>query len=217
MSVTDGSERSLALTYAPEAARKTLALLWSLDERLGDAVRRVHEPLLAEVKLTWWRDALSGLDDNNAQRDPLLLALSGTGLASEHLSAMADGWADALPPFPIDDDLLENFASSRGSSLFMAAGRCLGSDFAGLAPAGAGWALVDLAGWCQDAETARRALELALPRLRAAYTARWPKAARPIGMLGALALRDAGAGHVARRSGSPARQLRMLRHWFTGR
>jgi phytoene synthase len=217
MYVIDDPERLLALTYAPAGSHEGLRLLWALDARLGNVVRQVREPLLAEVRLTWWRDALAAVDTDLDQRDPILRDLAKAGLPAEQLSSLAEGWADLLQPAPIDNADLEVYAIRRGGGLFVAAGRALGSEFDGLTHAGAGWALVDLAGWIDDADTSHRALRLALPRLENAFADRWPKQARPMGMLAVLALRDARAGYPPRDRGSPARQLRMLRHRFTGR
>ena len=47
---------------------------------------------------------------------------------------------------------------------------------------------------------------------------RWPSALRPLGMLAALALRDAARGTGRfERQGAPARMLAMARHRLTGK
>jgi hypothetical protein len=74
--------------------------------------------------------------------------------------------------------------------------------------------LVDLARHCDSEEEREAALRLVrqLPR-----PPRLPPRLRPLGMLSALARRDAGEGRPRwEPRGSPRRMLRMLRHRLTG-
>lgn len=211
-------ELNLALIHSPAPCRADLRLLFTLDARLADILRTTREPLIGEMRLVWWRDALSGLGDGDAPAEPLLRELAAGGLAPGPLAAMAEGWAELLAPFPMGDDALAAFAAGRGGALFRAAGRRLGAgDFAGLDAAGRGWALTDFAFHCSDAQTGRRALALASPLLEAAFAMPWPKPVRPLGMIATLARRDARAGRPPARAGSPGRQVAMLRHRLTGR
>ena len=52
-------ERRLALAYAPANSRGLWLGLFALDARLGAVVQAAHEPLLAQIKLAWWRDELA--------------------------------------------------------------------------------------------------------------------------------------------------------------
>jgi phytoene synthase len=210
-------EISLAIVHAAPSARDALKLIWTLDARLADILRTTTEPLIGEMRLTWWRDALDGLGEGSPPAEPLLRDLSLSGLDGASVAPLAEGWADLLEPFPIPDEILTSFAERRGGSMFAAGGSLLGADFGALRVAGEGWALADFAFHCSDRDTAGRALALARPLLDRAFSDRWPKRARPLGMIAALARRDAHAGLGPRRLGSPGRQLRMLRHRLTGR
>nr|WP_246623189.1 squalene/phytoene synthase family protein [Sphingomonas colocasiae] len=209
---------SLALHYAPASARDDLTLLFALDAKLADILRTTREPLIGEMRLVWWRDALMDLRAGDAPAEPLLRDLAVSRLAPELMAGMAEGWAELLVPFPIEDHALVAFAAGRGGALFRAGGGRLGiEDLDALDMAGRGWALTDFAFHCSDAETSRRALALARPLLDTAFAVRWPKAVRSLGMIATLARRDAQPGLPPARPGSPARQIAMLRHRLTGR
>jgi phytoene synthase len=210
-------EVALAIEHAPPAARDALRLLFVLDARLGAIVRATREPLIGEMRLTWWRDSLDALREEDAPAEPLLRDLASSGLDRNRMAAMAEGWIELLAPFPLHGEALISFAAGRGGALFVAGGQVLGVDLLALTAAGEGWALADFAFHCSDADTARQALSLAKPKLETALAHRWPKAVRPLGMIATLALRDARAGGPPPRRGSPARQFAMLRHRLTGR
>ena len=65
----------LALTYAPaRATRPTLALL-ALDARLAGIVRSASEPMLAQLRLAWWREQLEIDLTARPAGEPLLAVL----------------------------------------------------------------------------------------------------------------------------------------------
>lgn len=205
-------ERALALAYVPAIARPALATLWRLDERLGAVPRNATEPRIGQIRLAWWREALSRLDVAPPPPEPLLAEIAATllprGLAGSALADLADGWVPLLTS-PIDDDGLALYAAERGGRLFALAQSLLEADGdPTIDRAGEGWALVDLARFAADPQLAARALAMA--RTRLSGKRRWQPAGRPLGMLAVLAARDARAG--IGRQGSPARMARML--WF---
>lgn len=217
-------ERALALSYAPRTARAGLAALWALDETLGGILRGGRDPMVSQLRLTWWHEALSRLDQTPPPAQPLLQALTAevlpNGIAGAALAMMIDGWEALLDPDPLGDDAIAAYADARGGTLFKAAGQVLGGgvDCLAAAAAGQGWALVDLARHCGDPGLAGRALERARPLLDTAMARRWPRHARPLGMLASLARRD--AAHPPAQlppQGSPWRLARMFGHALTGR
>ena len=216
-------ERALALAYAPAAARPALAALWSLDTTLAGIVRVARQPLVGQMRLTWWHAALSRLGDSDLAGQPLLAALArdvlARGVDRAALAAMIDGWEVLLDDPPLSDAALSTHAEARGGALFDVAASVLGASTAGpIAVAGQGWALIDLGVHLTDADARARCFGLALPILAAIDGVRWDASARPLGMLARLATIDAHAGpDSARRQGSPSRLGRMLLHRMTGR
>ena len=81
----------LALSYAPPSARcPTLALL-ALDTRLAGLLRRRGEPVLAQVRLAWWRDILAAEPGGWPEGEPVL-ALLRSWREPAPLVALVDGW-----------------------------------------------------------------------------------------------------------------------------
>lgn len=210
-------EIRLAFAYAPSGRRAALAALWALDGRLAAMALAAREPMLAQIRLAWWRDALYALGRGGAApADPLLRSL-GDGLAPllapGALAPVAAGWSALLDAAEPDAALIGEHARLRGAALFEAAATVLGAPgWPELARGGRLWALVDLArrGIGHDGP-----LAMARAELGGGGSARWPPALRPLGMLVALAVRDARAGRTAAQ-GAPARLLQMLRHRLTG-
>lgn len=215
----DDPERALALAYAPRGARAVLTALFALDTQFAATLRQASDPMVARLRLTWWREALARLDHAPPPGAPLLAALARDvlpmGVRGAAMSAMAEGWDALLVPDPVGADDLAAYASGRGA-LFVMAGTVLGVADGRLATAGAGWALVDLALHMRDRATAAVARSLAAPLLEEALAVRWPRALRPLGVLAVLAARDLDREAPEPRA-APPRVLRMLRHRITGR
>lgn len=213
-------DRTLALAYVPASRRPAVEALWRLDAALASVLSTGREPLISQIRLAWWREALEKLDTEKAPAEPVLRAVAehvvAAGVTGAELSAMEAGWAVLLSPDPLGPADLELYASARGSLLFRYTARLLGEPQPGLGVEAAGgvWALVDLARHSTDAPDAEAAIEAA----RAAQDQRWPKRLRPLGMLAALACRDLDPRRPRwEEQGAPGRMLRMLRHRLTGK
>lgn len=210
MTSQSAAERTVILSYAPAAARAGLAALLALDDTLASVLRTTSQPMVGQMRMTWWHDALTRLDTAQPPAEPVLLALAEyvvpvtTGAA---LTAIVEGWEELLEPGTLDGDALERYAKGRGA-LFPLAGRVLGAGSEPLEGAGRGWALADLARHESDVMTARQASERAAPLLSEAAATRWSRNARPLGAMAHLArLPDASA---------PRRTARALWHRVTG-
>ena len=213
-----GSDRTLALSYVPAKRRPSVEALWRLDAALGAVLAGGREPLISQIKLAWWREALEKLDREKAPAEPVLQALAEhvmpvvTGAA---LSGLEQGWAVLLSQDALSATDLGRYAE-RGRLIFRYSAELLGTQAsAEVVQAGAVWAWADLARHSGEPD-ASAALQKVRQQSDAAY--RWPVALRPLGMLWALARRDAerGLGRLEA-PGAPARMARMLRHRFTGR
>ena len=215
-------DRTLALSYVPAGPRPALRALWQLDAALGAVLASGREPMIRQIKLAWWREALERLDHAPAPAEPVLAALSAnvlpSGVSGGEIAGLEDGWRTLLTPDPLGPADLAAYASNRGARLFSLSARMLAPDIPDhVAPAGEGWALIDLARRSGGADAAAA---LAAARLRLAPLAgrRWPRRLRPLGMLAALAWRDARRGlDAVEPQGSPARMARMLALRLTGR
>jgi phytoene synthase len=210
-------DRLLALSYVAARHRAAIGALWRLDSALGAALAGGREPLIARIKLAWWREALERLDREDAPAEPALREAQERLLpvvTGAELARMEEGWAVLPGTDTLTAADLRTYAERRGGLLFRYTARLLGADVEGLEPAGEAWALVDLARHCATTGDADVALAAALERRQ---PGRWPPRLRPLGMLAALAVRDCDPARPPwERKGAPARMWRMLRHRITG-
>jgi phytoene synthase len=216
-------ERALALSYAPLPLRPAIAALWALDMTLADIVRAARDPMIGQLRLTWWHEALVRLDSAAPPAQPVLQALAATllprGVTGTALAGMIDGWEALLDPDPLDDAALAAFAGGRGRGMFTIAAQALGlTNAVVVEEAGEGWALADLGRHLHDRDAARRAYASARQRFAGIDGYRWPVAARALGALTMLARRDAMRGPDRQEPlGAPVRVARMLWHRLSGR
>lgn len=183
----------LALSYGARPARMPTLALLALDARLADVLRSASEPMLAQIRLAWWRDVLARPPDRWPEGEPLLSCLKCWGERSVALGALVDGWEamTALAPLPAAE--LDRLASARGSA-FGALAALLGEeehqDVA--ARMGRNWALVDIASRLshpEERETARR-----LAEAQDWGGARLSRALRPLAVLHGMAARSIRRG-----------------------
>jgi phytoene synthase len=210
-------DRILALSYVPASRRPAVEALWTLDAALGALLAGGREPMLSRIKLVWWRDALEALDAAPPPGEPVLQALARDvlprGVAGAEMAAMEEAWSLLLDPEPLGPAELDRYAAGRGGRLFELSARLLGQDAAAVEEAGRAWALGDLARHSNEADAgaALDVLRALPPPMRVAGPL------RPLGMLAALARRDAEPDRPRwEPQGSPGRMWRMLRHRLTG-
>ncbi|MCM8730013.1 squalene/phytoene synthase family protein [Hephaestia sp. GCM10023244] len=214
-------EQALAITYALRPHRAALTALFALDATLADVLRTTSEPMLGQMRLTWWYDALTRLDSAPPPAEPVLSALAATvlceGVSGADLAELVAGWEELLEP-DLDEAGLVRYAAERGGRLFTLTATISGVDRPAIAPAGEGWALADLAFHVSDPALIERARALAQVRLDGAAEADWPRAVRTLGALVHLARLDL-ATPVGERpaKGAPRRVARLLWHRLTGR
>lgn len=211
------AEQALAIGYAPADAVAALHALMALDATLGTIIRSTREPIVGQMRLTWWHEALTRLDVAPAPAEPVLQALAAAVLpvvGGAALAGLIDGWEALLEPI-LDDVAIEQFATARGARLFAFAGTLCGIADPRLTTAGEGWALADLSLRTSDRAIARMIAQRASVRLDNALAGRWPRRARALGALALLARSDLRDTMPA--VGGPKRIGRILIHRLTGR
>lgn len=184
----------LALNYAPARVRAPTAALFAFDTRLSELVAKANEPLLAQLRLAWWRDELGKPPAERAKGDPVLDSLGETWAGEERaLAGLVDGWEQLVGEAPLPGSALEAFAQGRADA-FAALARLAGEQAAEEAARGAGtvWALADFVSRASDEEERQAALALAQGVAREA--APLPRPLRPLAVLRGLARRALAAG-----------------------
>ncbi len=207
--------QALILETAPAHRRAALRALLALDGRLGWIARTTREPIVGQMRLTWWHDALNRLDSGPAPAEPLLgdvqAHLLPRGVPGAALATMTDGWEELIVADPLDAAAMERYAVARGGGVFALAGRVLGGDSPLLVPAGRAWAFADLVANLSDRTQMELATGLADAAFTTAFSVPWPRPLRAIGMLSLVANLDRAAG-------SPVvKALRVSRFRLTGR
>ncbi|MDQ1231070.1 phytoene synthase [Sphingomonas sp. SORGH_AS 879] len=211
-------EQALAVGYAPASAREGFAALLDLDHQLASILQSTTEPMIGQMRLTWWYEALEKLDSEPAPAHPVLQRLAGAvlpgGVRGADLAPMIEGWEALLDDGePLDDERIARHSEARGGVLFASVGRLLGQR--GMEPLGMGWAKADLAQHVSDDATRARIGGMALSELDLALA---PKSPKPIRTLTGLAVL---ARETLRRPdrwpGHPMRAARLAWHGLTGR
>ena len=119
-------DRWLAGLFAPEAARPHLNALTAFEQQVASIRMRAREPIAAEIRLVWWREAISGERAGEAQGHPVAKALLDTiskfrlplNLFENHIAARQfDAYDDPMPS--LND--LEGYCGETCSSWFQLA------------------------------------------------------------------------------------------------
>lgn len=211
-------EQALAVGYASASAREGFAALLDLDHQLASILQSTTEPMIGQMRLTWWYEALEKLDHEAVPAHPVLQRLAASvlpsGVRGADLAPMIEGWEALLDDGePLDDTRVERHAEARGGVLFASIGRLLGQ--VGMAPLGAAWAKADLAQHVSDVAIRARIGTAASSELDAALTEKAPKTVR--GLSGLPVLARESLRRPDRLPGHPLRAARLAWHGLTGR
>jgi phytoene synthase len=167
--------------------------LVELDRRLAALVARANEPLLAQMRLAWWREQLGQDGGDVLAGEPLLAQIAAQwGAGAPRLAALVDGWESLLGEAPLPVEAIDAFAAGRGASL-AAFAELVGAsrDSAGARAAGHGWALADFAWRTSDSRERDRALALGN---RIEFAPVHASTLRGVAVLGGLARRALARG-----------------------
>lgn len=143
-------DRYLTALFAPAAAREALFALYAFNLEVAKTAEVVSEPMLGQIRLQWWREAVEGVYGGTPRRhevvEPLAAAVELYGLDRALFDGLIDAreqdLADTAPP---DLDALLAYAGATGGNLSRLAEQVLGgegSDAAGAA--GTAYALAGL-------------------------------------------------------------------------
>ncbi len=91
---SDDRDRYLAAQFAPPSPRARLMALLAVDVEIARVARAAREPLLAEMRLKWWRDAVLAALGGVAPAQPALAAFARaaaeSGLSADALAEPFD-------------------------------------------------------------------------------------------------------------------------------
>ncbi|GGD63641.1 hypothetical protein [Croceicoccus mobilis] len=203
----------LAIAYAPARWRPYWVDIFELDSRFARIVAQASEPMLAQLRLAWWRENFDKPADAWPSGEPLLARLAAWNDERAALSGLAEGWEALVGEGALDVTDMVAFADGRAGAM-AALARISGAQDDGKAAHQAGfrWALADLAGHLTDG--AEREGVTALLAGAEPVSSRLSRPMRPLAALRAMAERAAGDG---RHIGGGGDFLAAVRAGLTGR
>ena len=143
-------DRFLATMFAPPERRPALWALLAFNLELARVRETVTQPMLGQIRLAWWREAITEAYGNGPVRrhevaSPLAEAIHAHAIRREPLDALIDGRERDLDPTPPATmaELLA-YAEATASRLIEAQLDVLGAESAAARPAGIAWALIGL-------------------------------------------------------------------------
>jgi phytoene synthase len=209
-------ERWLSILWAPADARPALVALHAHDLEQQRVVAEAREPMLAEIRLAWWREQLELLSAGKlAPPQPILRALRNDARARgadlTDLSRIEEGFLPLLTEGRLDALAM---ARARGGPLFRVAATVIGGhplsnpQAEAASVAGTRWALARLwrGGWGQ-AEARLASLEP--PSFPEAPAGPLPSALRALDALAAQDWSRLEKGRPLARAAAPGRQFAM--------
>ncbi len=204
-----------ALAYAPARWRGAYATLFALDRRLGTIIAQANEPILAQMRLAWWRDRLSEPARQRPQGDVVLNAIGTQWQGHERaLIALIDGWEYLLDKGSLSEPAITSFIDGHAAAWASLAARIAPdvepetvSQHARI------WALGDLNSRLSEEQERITVRTLAEPLIATLPSLpRLPRSLRPFAILSGL------ARHSLRNGGEPMMQSRrsILSAWRIG-
>lgn len=147
-------DRYLVALFAPASRREALFALIAFNYELARIADLVSEPMLGEIRLQWWREAIEAIFEDKPVRkhevtEPLAHAIRRHAIPRAPLDRMIDTRAfDLSEDLPADMAALEEYAEGSAGALSEAMMAVLGGGkpeaVSAARHAGTAWALVGL-------------------------------------------------------------------------
>jgi len=146
-------DRYLCALFVPRSARSALFALILFNAEIARVREVVSEPMLGQIRLQWWREAIEGIYDGQTRRheviEPLAEAIRTHGLTRGYFDRLIDARERDLDDAPAESvAALESYAEESAAPLVSLALECVGADAAGLVDlarhSGTAWALTGL-------------------------------------------------------------------------
>lgn len=200
----------LALAYAPARAKADWLTLLSFDTRLAGLLRQARDPVLAQIRLAWWRERLAQPPSERPRGEPLLARLADWPQGGAQLAALVDGWEALLGEPPLAGDALSAFGQGRADAVASLAAKL--TVPAPLPDLARSWSMADLACHLGDPREQAIASELIQP----ASAKGLPRELRPLLVLQRVSVRAARNGGAAQLT-SPGALFTAMRAGLLGR
>ncbi len=134
-------DRHGATLFAPARLRENLALLYLFNHELARAREVASNPMLALIRLQWWREVVQGQRRAHELATPLADALDAGKLPREDLLALIDARAAEAEEQIPDLAAFLAYAHGTGGRLARLAGKLLGKDSPAIEDLGTAYAI----------------------------------------------------------------------------
>lgn len=205
----------LALAYAPRTTRNAWLSLFAVDARLASLVRSATEPMLAQLRIAWWREALEADGSAWPKGDPILGSLTSWNGEHRGLAALADGWEALTAPAPLNAQAMAHFAKGRADAIATLSQHVgAGAQAETARQLASEWSLADLA--MRLSREDERGTARALAEGSVGRPPKAPRALRPLAVLRSLAIRRLDQGDKSTQQ-TPMALLGAMRAGLLGR
>lgn len=124
-------DRYLSTLFAPKEVRAGLMALYAFNADISRISETVSEPMLGEIRLQWWRDALENLDKGQSTGNPVADALGRAIIRHSLPKGLLQGVIDArvfdLSGGPMPDmQAMKAYLQKTQGALFSLAVRIIG-------------------------------------------------------------------------------------------
>jgi phytoene/squalene synthetase len=93
-------DRYFASLFAPAKKRPLLFALYAFNHEIARAVEVAREPMMAEIRIQWWREAVEEAGEGRPRAQPVAIALSEllahAGISVGALESLIDARADEI-------------------------------------------------------------------------------------------------------------------------
>lgn len=124
-------DRFLITLFAPAASREDLFALYAFNHEVAKIREAVSEPMLGEIRLQWWREAIDGIYEDNPRKHevvlPLHAAVKRGNIAKEDFIKIIDARAaDIYDENPKTLDEFETYLGETSGNLTRIAAQMIG-------------------------------------------------------------------------------------------
>jgi phytoene synthase len=149
----DDPERYYVSLFAPAAKQPHLWALFAFNQEVAKTRESVSEPMIGEIRLQWWREALDGIAAGAPREHPVVLGLNAIpafAAIRPLLDTVIDGRAQDLEmEAETGIQTLEHYADKVGGALHEAAARIVTDtldehDAALVRASGRAWAMLGI-------------------------------------------------------------------------
>jgi phytoene synthase len=126
-------DRYLSALFAPAERRPLLFALYAFNHEIARVAEAVREPMLGDIRLQWWREAVDSARDGCPRDHPVVLAIAEffarTGVALALFEELIDARAqDGSAETFADWAALEAYGDATAGGVMRIAARVLGAE-----------------------------------------------------------------------------------------